>query len=229
MAEGLIHMNVCQYGVPSKEWELPFLAVPERVARLRRTICAPLKLWGVPDLVEAVQLCVTELVTNVITHVGAGTPTWVTMTANEACLRIEVSDTDAEAMPSLACTASTQETGRGLGIVAIVADRWGVIPHEHGKVVWCELGTGLRRPGGQANDPQIVYTEALLTLYGRIPEARRANWALGCVAPDEAATELIADLLHWFHAYNMDADIAFGRAQSLFKARMAQPAQTSGD
>lgn len=212
-------MNVCQYGVPLKEWELPFLAVPERVARLRRTICAPLKLWGVPDLVEAVQLCVTELVTNVITHVGAGTPTWVTMTANEAHVRVEVSDTDAQAMPSLPRAASTHESGRGLGIVAIVADRWGVTPYEHGKVVWCEFGTGKNGLDAWAADPRVVQAEALLTLYGR-PTARHGSSMLGRAVADEAATALITDLLHWFHAHGVDADAALDRAQMRFEAEL---------
>jgi len=58
-----------------RPWELPFLAVPEEVAALRRLLRLHLALWGLQELTEAAQLCVSELVANVITHVGPGTPT----------------------------------------------------------------------------------------------------------------------------------------------------------
>ncbi|MFD7946747.1 ATP-binding protein, partial [Streptomyces sp. NPDC059744] len=56
-----------------KPWELPFLAEPEEVAGLRRVMRLHLGLWGLSDVSESAEICVTELVANAIRHVGEGT------------------------------------------------------------------------------------------------------------------------------------------------------------
>jgi hypothetical protein len=53
-------------------------------------------------------------------------------------LRVEVSDDD----PNLPVASHPQHpatSGRGLRIVAALADRWGVTPNPDGKTVWFEL------------------------------------------------------------------------------------------
>ena len=57
-----------------KPWDLDFTAEPEEVAALRRLMRLHLGVWGLHEVTDAAQLCVSELVSNIITHVGAGTP-----------------------------------------------------------------------------------------------------------------------------------------------------------
>ncbi|WP_190024808.1 ATP-binding protein [Streptomyces hiroshimensis] len=198
---------MCQRVAPPRKQELPFLAVPERVAHLRRWVSGPLALWGVPDLAGAVQLCVTELITDVITHVGAETPTWVTVSLDGPHLRIEVRDPDPRRFPA----QGEDRPGRRL------ASRRGVTMHDHGKTSWYELTTGLPVGEGLPMDPRMADAEAVLTLYGR-GSAPGAASLLGRVASEEAATNLIADLLHWFQAHGTDPDTALDRAQIRFEA-----------
>ncbi|MGX6741941.1 ATP-binding protein [Streptomyces xantholiticus] len=54
-------------------------------------------------------------------------------------LRIEVSDTRSERLPPLPEPAPDTESGRGLFLVAALADAWGVTPRQVGKTVGAEL------------------------------------------------------------------------------------------
>ncbi|GGW58643.1 ATP-binding protein [Streptomyces xantholiticus] len=54
-------------------------------------------------------------------------------------LRIEVSDTRSERLPPLPEPAPDGESGRGLLLVAALADAWGVTLRQVGKTVWAEL------------------------------------------------------------------------------------------
>ncbi|MEU3351891.1 ATP-binding protein [Streptomyces sp. NPDC037389] len=181
---------------PAKIWEFPFLAIPERVAHLRRTVSAPLRLWGVRHLEDPVRLCVTELITNVITHVGPRTPTWISIVLDGSRLRIAIRDPDPRRFPALRAATPAQEGGRGLHLIAATADRWGVIPSDYGKTTWCELATGL--PGSESRPAasRMLQTEALLTVYGRLPALNRASSPAVRLVAEEEATALIADLLH---------------------------------
>lgn len=89
-----------------------------------------------------VQLCVTELVGNVIRHVGEGTPVRVRVARADGCTRVEVCDPDPRALPVLMRVADDDESGRGLVLLDAVALRWGVEPEAAGKTVWCELERG---------------------------------------------------------------------------------------
>jgi hypothetical protein len=53
-----------------KPWDLAFTAEPEEVAALRRIMRLHLGVWGLHEVTDEAQLCVSELVSNVITHVG---------------------------------------------------------------------------------------------------------------------------------------------------------------
>ncbi|MFI6371120.1 ATP-binding protein [Streptomyces sp. NPDC050546] len=114
--------------------DLDLLVTPEVVPELRRTLRACL---GVPC--ADVQLCVTELVGNVIRHVGQGAPVRVRVARSCGRTRVEVSDSDARALPVLRHARADDETGRGLALLDAVALRWGVEQGEAGKTVWCEL------------------------------------------------------------------------------------------
>lgn len=221
MAEGLVRMSMCQCYVPPMTWELPFVAVPERVARLRRIVVTPLRLWGVSHLVGAVQLCLTELITNVITHVGAKSPVWIALSLHGTQVRVEVRDPDRQGFPVLRQATSAQETGRGLRLVDAVADRWGVTPNDHGKTIWCELPIGATPTAGRCDTgPRVSPAEALLTLRGRTPVVGGSNSLLGHAVAEGAAEGAIADLLHWCQTHGGDPKMLLERARMRFTEQL---------
>ncbi|MEC4018128.1 ATP-binding protein [Streptomyces sp. H27-D2] len=213
---------MCQYVVPRKAWELHFLAEPEEVSALRRITRLRLEAWGLHNLIDAAQLCLSELVANVITHVGRGTPTTLGVSMNGTHLRIEVRDPDGRVLPVLLSATATSESGRGLGLVTAMTDRWGVIPTDSGKTTWCEIATGLTAANSAAGGARVAKAEALLTLY-------RCEAVIGPVAKgpvslavaEGAAVDLIADVLHWLRAHGRDPDEILDRAQMHYEAEAA--------
>lgn len=73
--------------VPRRPWKLPFLAEPAEVAALRRIVRLHLRTWGLTDQAYVAETCVSELVANVINHVGFGTPTTLAMSMRDTFLR----------------------------------------------------------------------------------------------------------------------------------------------
>ncbi|WEH33590.1 ATP-binding protein [Streptomyces sp. AM 4-1-1] len=207
-----------------KAWELPFPAKAEEVAALRRIVRQHLKRWGLPDVADAAELCVSELVTNVIRHVGAGTPSVLRAEMNGTHVRIGLRDPDTRALPTMVTAGSDDEAGRGLTLIDGMADRWGVILGTDSKLVWCDLPTQLSTPGGHVTDPRVTKSDACLTLYaGGV--ARGDGVAPGrthVAHQEEAAIDLIADLLHWLRAHGFDPDEALDRAQTHFEAELIE-------
>ncbi|MEU9183124.1 ATP-binding protein [Streptomyces sp. NPDC048484] len=204
-----------------KPWDLAFLADPEEVSSLRRIVRMNLGLWGLHRIADSAELCVSELVSNVVTHVGAGTPTTLALAMNGTFVRIEVHDTDTRALPTLVGASADAESGRGMMLVGAVAERWGVQLRSDHKVTWCELATDLPSPHGHSGGTRVTRAEAMLGLYGaaRLPRTAATEDSLLSVAvAEEAAIDVIADLLHWLRAHGCDPDEALDRAQTHFEA-----------
>ncbi|WP_274561674.1 ATP-binding protein [Streptomyces spiramyceticus] len=113
---------------------LELLAAPKAVPELRRAVREHL---GAPC--PDVQLCVSELLANVITHVGEGTPVTLRVSGTGDRTRVEVTDPDPRALPVHLHAAEDAESGRGMALLAAVALRWGVQQRAGSKTVWCEL------------------------------------------------------------------------------------------
>ncbi|MFD7714291.1 ATP-binding protein [Streptomyces sp. NPDC059814] len=112
------------------------LAVPKAVPEMRAILLE--QYWGAdsPDLA----LCVSELLTNVIVHIGEGTPVTLRVSGTSAGrIRVELSDPAPGVWPAIRFAASGDECGRGLLLVDALALRWGVEQGPYGKTVWCEL------------------------------------------------------------------------------------------
>ncbi|MFC9304185.1 ATP-binding protein [Streptomyces albidoflavus] len=131
-------------------FEMRFTSTP-RGARLARRLCAErLHAWGIPYSTEAhdaVVLLVAELSANAVQHgrvPGRDFHVRLTVPAQPiAPVRIEVTDTRGERTPVPApCLPGPDRTeGRGLLLVAALADRWGWGPRPDGapgKIVWAE-------------------------------------------------------------------------------------------
>ncbi len=115
------------------------LAPEPQSAPLARAVVRSV-LRGSPSegLLDAAELCVSELVTNAVLHAGTAIQLEVGYAASvvRLCVRDESPN-----VPMLVRHTETASTGRGLAMVAAVADDWGVVQHNgSGKTVWCELG-----------------------------------------------------------------------------------------
>lgn len=99
--------------------------------------------WGWPGLAGSTGLVVSELATNALLHGCLRDRLFrVRLQLTATTLRIEVSDPRGERLPRLRLPEDDECFGRGLLIVAELADRWGVEPRTVGKTVWAELLLG---------------------------------------------------------------------------------------
>ncbi|WP_225802860.1 hypothetical protein [Streptomyces sp. NK15101] len=124
-------------------WELAFPAEPRNVADLR-AVRLHLKSWGLPRQIEAAQLCVSELVTHVIRHVGMGAPKSLRLSMNGTYAWIEVSD--ARGLFEIAPAIAVPEEGRA-GIWPRWWGRrpWGVLVGVDRKIAVIEMIVDLPR------------------------------------------------------------------------------------
>ncbi|HWM37038.1 MAG TPA: ATP-binding SpoIIE family protein phosphatase, partial [Streptomyces sp.] len=117
------------------EWDVE--SDPAAVRRVRAAVTEHLAGWGLEDLVDTTELILSELTTNAMRH-GAG-PINVRL-LRDRTLICEVSD-HSSTSPHLRYAATMDEGGRGLFLVAQLAERWGTRYTEDGKVIWAEQTT----------------------------------------------------------------------------------------
>ncbi|MFE3599330.1 ATP-binding protein [Streptomyces sp. NPDC059142] len=204
-----------------KPWEVPFLAEPREVAGLRRVLRMHMEFWGLSEVIAPAQICVSEMVTNVIRHVGEGTPTMLAVSMRGTHVRLELRDPDTRAFPALLAPGDDAESGRGMLLVDELADRWGVVLRPNAKIVWCELSTTLTSPSGHTGGPRVTRSEALLTSYAaKRPLGDEVGSPLSVAVAEEVAIDVIADLLHWLRAHGCDPDEALDHAQTRFEAEL---------
>ncbi|MFD9435240.1 ATP-binding protein [Streptomyces sp. NPDC060002] len=202
-----------------KPWDLAFTAEPREVAALRRIMRLHLGIWGLPEVIDDAQLCMSELVSNVITHVGPGTPATLAVSMSGVHLRIEVHDPDARALPTLLDANAEAESGRGMALVDAIADRWGVQLHADKKVTWCELATGLSAAGSLCTSLRVARAENVSAAYEMAPCSSANELSrLGAAVAESMVVDAMADLLHWLRVHGHDADEALDRAQMRFEA-----------
>lgn len=91
---------------------------------------------GPPEVVDAAELVVTELLTNALLHGAAPVRLVVAMEGEQ--VRLEVSD-GSHVLPVRLLTSTDGMTGRGLALVDALAETWGVEPTPDGKTIWAEL------------------------------------------------------------------------------------------
>lgn len=113
---------------------LQLLAVPKAVPEARQAVRDYL---GVPC--PEVQLCVSELLTNAIQHLGEGMPVSLRVYRTPGVTNVEVTDPDPYSRLVMRDAGPEDESGRGLLLVTAFALRWGVEQRFGCKTVWCEL------------------------------------------------------------------------------------------
>ncbi|WP_431046021.1 SpoIIE family protein phosphatase [Streptomyces sp. P1-3] len=114
------------------EWDVP--SDPAAVAGMRAAVSGQLADWGLSDLEFTTELVLSELITNAIRY---GSPPIRVRLLRDRTLISEVAD-GSSTSPHLRYAASTDEGGRGLFLVAQIAERWGTRYTPEGKVIWAE-------------------------------------------------------------------------------------------
>ncbi|WP_406136430.1 ATP-binding protein [Streptomyces sp. NBC_01089] len=137
----------------NQELQLPFFREAfyrkERrsVPRARKFTADALADWGGTARTDEVLLCVSELATNALLHgvpPGRGFRLHLYL-ERDGLLHVEVHDSGpGEVRVPQECPEA--DGGRGLLLVAALADKWGVGERNPGKTVWCEFSDCL--PGG---------------------------------------------------------------------------------
>ncbi|WRZ88885.1 SpoIIE family protein phosphatase [Streptomyces sp. NBC_01007] len=121
-------------------WDLP--SDPAAVAGARSEVARRLTDWGLDEVTFTTELIVSELVTNAIRY--GGPPVQLRLIRSTALI-CEVSDSSSTA-PHMRRARMFDEGGRGLMMVAQLAERWGTRHLPGGKTIWAEITT----PNGQA-------------------------------------------------------------------------------
>ncbi|MET9408288.1 ATP-binding protein [Streptomyces sp. NPDC002935] len=123
------------------EWRLPRHA--RSVGRARTLLREQATSWKIPEEVaETAVLLLSELMTNAYRHarVSPGREIWARCALDDDRVRVWVTDAS-DTLPTPRNTSPDDESGRGLELVAALADDWGAAPREGGigKTVWLEL------------------------------------------------------------------------------------------
>jgi hypothetical protein len=116
-------------------------AAPRSVVAARRVLRELLGVWAAPQDREDAELLATELVANVVDHVGGDESLTLEIDLADDWLRIAVVDGSA-VRPVVQELSGVRPRGRGLQMVAAIATRWGVEDHHGGKRVWLDLVPG---------------------------------------------------------------------------------------
>jgi anti-sigma regulatory factor (Ser/Thr protein kinase) len=112
--------------------------VARSVPAARHVAVSVLAAWEAPQDGDDVALLVTELVSNVIDHVGGEAVLTLELEYSDGWLRISVAD-GSSVRPVVQELSQDRPRGRGLRMVQEIADRWGSEDHQGGKRVWVEL------------------------------------------------------------------------------------------
>ncbi|MDG4858106.1 SpoIIE family protein phosphatase [Streptomyces sp. T-3] len=115
-------------------------AEPERIAECRQQLRDLLHDWADPEQVDSAVLMVSEMVTNVLVHTDGDALLIAEARGElgERRLRVEVADASDE-LPHKRKPGELASSGRGLVLMELLADAWGVDPRGEGKSIWFEL------------------------------------------------------------------------------------------
>ncbi|GAA0347089.1 ATP-binding protein [Streptomyces blastmyceticus] len=133
---------------PAQTYRITAPAVPITVRVVRDAVAAALIANGAGSLAEDARLCVSETVTNVVSH--ARVPhldVEVTVQSDRAVIAVRDSSTSGR-LPLARAVSTDDESGRGLLLVSRIAAHWGAQwawdqdgVRLIGKRVWFELRT----------------------------------------------------------------------------------------
>ena len=104
---------------------------------MRTTRSELTSLFGRSPRIDDLVLAASELAANAVQH-GHG-PTELTLTAHSGGVVIEVGDRAPTLLPAVLPLRPNTSSGRGMAIVDVISDCWGVLMLADMKIVWCEF------------------------------------------------------------------------------------------
>ncbi|MFF8591791.1 SpoIIE family protein phosphatase [Streptomyces sp. NPDC015220] len=116
-------------------------AEPERIAVGRQQLRELLHDWSSEEQVDSAVLLVSEMLTNVLVHTDTDALLLAEVSGDrrgERRMRVEVSDAGDD-LPHKRRPGELASSGRGLVLIELLADAWGVEPRGVGKSIWFEL------------------------------------------------------------------------------------------
>lgn len=157
-----MHDTTSHAGPPSTVRVFRQLLSPtRRGARFARLLAAgALRAWDVPaEITGRAEHIVAELAANAVFHGRVHSRDFritVRLDTAAAVLRLEVTDARGDRRPvSRGALPPDAESGRGMLLVAVLADRWGTDPHPpSGKTVWAELDLPAEAVSGRWSAPR---------------------------------------------------------------------------
>ncbi|NUQ96895.1 MAG: SpoIIE family protein phosphatase [Streptomyces sp.] len=112
---------------------------PEALTEARHMIRAAVHAWGAKERADEIELVADEMITNALMHTeGSAIVTLRVLGGSERRLRVEVEDSSS-ALPRRREAGESGVSGRGLLLVDLLTDVWGVEARGGGKCVWCEF------------------------------------------------------------------------------------------
>ncbi|AKJ11974.1 phosphatase [Streptomyces incarnatus] len=126
---------------------------PDRIAEARRHVRELLHDWASAEQVDSAVLLVSEMVTNVLVHTDTDALLLAEVTGETGTRGLRVQVTDAgDDLPHKRRPGELASSGRGLMLVELLADAWGVDPRGEGKSIWFELYESGGAAGGVSGD-----------------------------------------------------------------------------
>ena len=117
-------------------WCTTLPPAPVSVPAARRFASEAVVGLGAPEVVSDAELLVSELAANAVAH--ARTPVRISVLRCDRRVRVEVRDDD-PTLPQHITPEPFAQHGRGVMLVDLLADAWGVNGSQRGKTVWFEL------------------------------------------------------------------------------------------
>ncbi|MFF9312296.1 SpoIIE family protein phosphatase [Streptomyces sp. NPDC014748] len=115
-------------------------AEPERVAVARQQLRQLLHDWSSEEQVDSAVLLLSEMLTNVLVHTDTDALLLAEVSGERGERRMRVEVTDAgDDLPHKRRPGELASSGRGLVLIELLADAWGVEPRGVGKSIWFEL------------------------------------------------------------------------------------------
>lgn len=145
------------------EDSLDYTPLAHSVTLARRRAARLVGEWGHPDRAGDVAVVVSELMSNALLH-GSLQDRLIRarISLGAAALRVEVGDPRGDRLPWPRPAQDTDQFGRGLLLVAALADRWGVEVRGTGKTVYAEwvLVLAADADGSRSGQAGLVLSEA---------------------------------------------------------------------
>ncbi|GHB06246.1 MULTISPECIES: ATP-binding protein [Streptomyces] len=126
--------------MPEHQLTLSLPATPAAARLARHRAVEVIAGWNAglhAEVVQTAELVISELVSDAVQYAGAER-VLLAVSLDDVVLRIEVRDSS-PVLPTPALPCPDSESGRGLFLVAALADRYDAEPTEAGKRCWAEI------------------------------------------------------------------------------------------